>query len=120
MSHVVIDELHLMLRITDVLTENVICEVMERDKRESDKKALNGQYLRALVTAMRDCGISFSVWEKVDADGCGSGKYDWTSLMGMDNKKKRMSNLLNKLQGTLHDETAETAIKVWQVRKLSN
>ena len=108
-----------MLRITDVLTENVICEVMERDKRESDKKALNGQYLRALVTAIRDCGISFSVWEKVDADGCGSGKYDWTSLMGTD-KKKLISNLLNKLRGILHDEIAETAIKVWQVRKLSN
>ena len=92
---------------------------MERDKRESDQKALDGQYLRALVTAMRDCCISFSVLEKVDADGCGSGKYDWTSLMGTD-KKKLMSSLLNKLQGTLHDETAETAIKVWQVRKLSN
>ena len=58
-----------MLRITDVLTENIIREVMERDKRKSDKKALDGQYLRALVTAMHDCSIYFSAWEKVDADG---------------------------------------------------
>ena len=31
LDHVVLEELHLMMRITDRLTENIITEVMERD-----------------------------------------------------------------------------------------
>ena len=45
LDHVVLEELHLMMRITDRLTENIITEVMERDsyadllkKRERTKE----------------------------------------------------------------------------------
>lgn len=69
LSHVVIDELHLMLRITDVLTDNIIKDAIEKDKRQGVTKALDGKCLKALVKAMRECGLSFSVWEKVDGDG---------------------------------------------------
>ena len=31
LDHVVLEELHLMMRITDRLTENIITEIMERD-----------------------------------------------------------------------------------------
>ena len=33
LDHVVLDELYLMMRITDRLTENIITEVMERDSK---------------------------------------------------------------------------------------
>ena len=33
LDHVVLEELHLMMRITDRLTENIITEVMERDSK---------------------------------------------------------------------------------------
>ena len=33
LDHVVLDELHLMMRITNRLTENIITEVMERDSK---------------------------------------------------------------------------------------
>lgn len=33
------------------------------------------------------CGISFDIWEKTNADGKGSGQYDFTSLLGSDKKK---------------------------------
>ena len=35
-------------------------------------------------------GITFNVWEEKNADGKGSGLYDWTSLLGSD---KLMNNL---------------------------
>lgn len=39
LDHVILDELHLMMRVTDRLTENIITEVMERDgKADMSKK----------------------------------------------------------------------------------
>ena len=115
LDHILLDELHLMLRVTDVLTDNLIREVMERDRRNGSSKALKGEFLNKLVKAIQDCGISFSVWERSDGDGRGNGKYDWTSLMGAD-KKKMLSNLPDKLQEILHPDTADTVIKIWKVR----
>ena len=44
LDHVVLDEIHLMMRITDRLTENIITEVMERDgKADFLKKKGRGQ-----------------------------------------------------------------------------
>lgn len=67
LDHVVLDEIHLMRRITDRLTENIITEVMERDgkadflkKRGEDK----GIYLKRLISLINDLGITFSVWKK--------------------------------------------------------
>ena len=67
LDHVVLEELHLMMRITDRLTENIITEVMERDskadflkKRGKDK----GIYFKRLISVINDLGITFLVWEK--------------------------------------------------------
>ena len=67
LDHVVLDELYLMMRITDRLTENIITEVMERDskadflkKRGKDK----GIYFKRLISVINDLGITFLVWEK--------------------------------------------------------
>lgn len=38
LDHVILDELHLMLRVTDRLTENLIKEVMERDNKADINK----------------------------------------------------------------------------------
>ncbi|CAH3156805.1 unnamed protein product, partial [Porites evermanni] len=44
------------------------------------------QHLQTAVEAINKCGVTFWVWEKKNADGKGSGTYDWTSLIG--NEKK--------------------------------
>ena len=117
LDHVILDELHLMMRITDRLTENLIREVMERDSKH-DQNAVRGQekgvYLKRLVTSINGLGISFSIWEKNNADGKGSAIYDWTSLVGSE-QKKLMQLLPNKLQemDILWPETKQTVIKVW-------
>lgn len=91
LNHVILDELHLFLRITDVLTRNVRDEMIEWDDEESHKRkvanrSVIGQHLQTAVEAINKCGVTFRVWEKKNADGKGSGTYDWTSLMG--NEKK--------------------------------
>ena len=46
-----------------------------------------GVHLQKLIGLVNSCGVTFSIWEKRDADRKGSGRMDWTSLMG-DWKKK--------------------------------
>ena len=118
LDHVVLDELHLMMRITDRLTENIITEVMERDskadflKKRGEEK---GVHLKRLISIINNLGITFSVWEKTNADGKGSGTYDWTSLIGSD-KKKLLSLLPSQLESRdiLFPETKETVVKIWR------
>ena len=58
--------------------------------------------------------MSFNVWEKKNADGKGSGCYDFTSLMGSD-KKILLKELPPKLHGILKPETKDVVIKIWKV-----
>lgn len=117
LDHVILDELHLMIRVTDRLTENIITEVMERDgeadmsKKRGEKK---GIYLEALVSTINKIGIPFSIWEKKNADGRGSGTYEWTSLIGSD-KKKLMELLPAQLEQNdiLYPETRQTVVQLW-------
>lgn len=53
-------------------------------KRRGETK---GVHLRNLTQVINSCGVAFSVWEKKDGDGKGTGKMDWTSLMGDETKK---------------------------------
>lgn len=72
-------------------------------------------YLNRLLTTINKCGISFSLWEKKDADGRPSGLYDWTSLMGKE-KKDLMLKLTPQLPCLLKPETAVAVVKVWEVQ----
>lgn len=118
LDHVVLDELPLMMRISDRLTENIITEVMERDSKSDFSKKRGeekGVYLKRLIAVINSLGITFSVWEKNNADGKGSGTYDWTSLIGSD-KKKLLHLLPTQLESRdiLFPETKETVIKIWR------
>jgi len=70
--------------------------------------------MQDLVKAIVSCGVSFSVWEKQDADGKGSGLYDFTSLMGSD-KKLLLQHLPAKLKGVVKPDVCDTVIKIWKV-----
>lgn len=79
-----------MMRVADHLTENLIVEVMERDsnadvaKGRGEKKCL---YLETLINTIKNIGTPFSIWEKKNTDGKGSGSYECNSLIGSDKKK---------------------------------
>ena len=52
LDHISLDELHLMRRITDRMTENLITEVMEKDCKEDFNKAQGeekGENIRILI-----------------------------------------------------------------------
>ena len=57
LDHIVVDELHLLLRITDILTANLITEVIEWDIEEClENKKNKDAHLNKLVSSIRSCG----------------------------------------------------------------
>ncbi|XP_020911538.2 uncharacterized protein LOC110249299 [Exaiptasia diaphana] len=116
LENIVLDELHLMLRVTDKLTKNLILEAVNRDNKDSVEKTRSKNtmtYLDSLVKTICSCGISFSVWEKKNADGKASGVYDFTSLMGSE-KKILLEKLPEKLSGVITPETSDSVIQLWK------
>ena len=116
LDHVVLDELHLLLRILDVLIENLVRDALDWDRRENWDKRKGQQkkeHLNNLQATVRSCGVSFDIWEKTNADGKGSGIYDFTSLLGSD-KKKLLKELPNKLDGVIQPDTVEVVKTIWE------
>ena len=120
LDHIILDELHLLLRVTDVLLSNIIEDSMEWDDKDDFTKKRGkpkGLHLRKLVHLINKCGVTFSLWEKKDGDGKGMGKMDWTSLMG-DERKKLLRSLPLKLQechDAIQQDTAQTVVQLWKV-----
>lgn len=107
----------MLLLLTDKLTKNLVTDAISRDKKDNLYKAPRNQttaHLNNLVKTFCSCGVSFSVWEKQNADGKGSGLHDFTSLMGTD-KKLLLEKLPAKLDGVISPATSSTVIKIWQV-----
>ncbi|XP_028417002.1 uncharacterized protein LOC114541217 [Dendronephthya gigantea] len=116
LQNIVLDELHVMLRVTDILTRNLVTAAISWDKKENyDRRPCErtNLHVEALLSAINSCGVCFKIWEKKDADGKGSGTYDFTSLMGSD-KKLLLSNLPEKLDGVVDEGTSATVIKIWK------
>ena len=116
LDHVVLDELHLLLRIMDVLINNLVKEAVEWDKKENFNRRKADQkdsHIKKIQSTIRSCGISFDIWEKTNADGKGSGQYDFTSLLGTD-KKKLLSELPQKLDACTHRDTCQTLMQIWR------
>lgn len=89
LDHIVVDELHLMLRVTDILLENIVIEHLDWDVDDDVNKKKGepqGLHSKRLIQGIPSCSVSFDVWEKKNADGKTSGKHDWTSLSGTEKK----------------------------------
>ena len=91
LDQVIVDELHLLLRVMDVMIDNIITNNIDWDKQEDfekNSKQPKGLHLKKLVTEIRSCGVGFDVWElRNPGDNKGTGKYEFTSLFGNDKKK---------------------------------
>ena len=64
---------------------------MQRDQKDNFNKKRGEQKnknLNDLQKAIRSRRISFEIWEKKNADGKGSGQFDFTSLLGSDETNK--------------------------------
>jgi len=110
LSHIVPDELHLMLRITDVLIRNLINGAIQYDmstKRTND--ILSGEMLNKLLEAIRSCGIIFNVTPN-KARG-----FEFTSLLGPQ-KLLLLKKLPSKLADCQPAEISNVVKQIWKVK----
>ena len=95
----------------------MVHDAVDMDRKENlSKRPMEraNKHLENLLAAIKSCGISFNVWEKLDAAGGSSGRQDFTSLMGSD-KKVLLSELPSKLDNVLQPSTKETVVNLWKV-----
>lgn len=113
LTNVIPDKLHLLLRITDKLLQNVIVKVLERDAVEDFEKP-KGQtkrvHLNKLVKVINELGISLSVWNKRNAGGSENQIKEFTSLLGTQ-RKKLLKELPAKLSEFLYPDSCATVKK---------
>ena len=115
LDNAIADELHLFLRITDKLLQNIIDEVLERDAIEDFNKSRGRPkevYLAKLVKNINDLGISFAAWNKKNADGSESNIKEFTSLLGSQ-KKKLLKGISSRFNEFLYPDICDTVKKVW-------
>ncbi len=83
----------------------------DKNKRSNETK---GIHLKALVKAINECGIPFTVWQKLDGSGKKTSGHDWRSLVGQE-KKQLLQRLPEKFDEVLRPEICNTTKQVWQV-----
>lgn len=115
LDHVIPDELHLMLRVTDVLIQGLIDTATTYDRHQhtlshsrSSYKAIDGQMVNNLVTAMNKCGVHFCLYEQRD------GSMEWPSLLGPD-KIKLLKHLPNEFPDCQPTEMVRDLQNLWKV-----
>ncbi|CAG2214315.1 unnamed protein product [Mytilus edulis] len=107
-SHIVPDELHLLLRIFDVLLRNLIDDATDKDVKEQARtRKLAKDNITELVEKIRSCGVTFAIWSSK------AGDTDWTSLTG-NAVKKVLRNLPDKLFFIIHNDTHEDTVQLWK------
>ena len=82
---------------------------LQEDNFGKPKSQWTSTHLDRAVTAIRSCGVGFSVWQNKE------GKYEWTSLMGGD-KKRLLRNLPDKFEDILKPDKKDAVTKLWKVR----
>lgn len=82
-NNVVIDELHLLLRTTDCMLNNVILDSQHQDQQACHSRSGElGPKLQSLVTTTRSCGVGFNAWFKRNSN------QEFTNLLTVMNGRK--------------------------------
>lgn len=61
-NHYVLGELHLLLRISDILLRNLIFDSKDKEDKYEKETKCNGKNLEKLVEVIQSCGVSFYIW----------------------------------------------------------
>ena len=114
-DHIVIDELHLLLRIMDVLIRNLILYADSEDHRQKEHHGVESHSVRNLEQAIRSCGVCFQIWKNKEPTGKPiPGSYDWTALSGK-HKLLVLKKLPAKMDTLLKDDLPAHVAKLWNV-----
>ncbi|XP_065887713.1 uncharacterized protein [Dysidea avara] len=117
LDHVIPDELHLLLRITDVLLRNLISTAVAHDKCEmrSKWKLNKGPMINSILKNIRRCGIPFNIWNNNEEN---KSAFTFTSLPGY--RKKNLLKFfpsripLCQPQSTPDQPGADKVKKLWE------
>ena len=107
LDHIIPDELHLLLRITDRLIENLISGAIANDNVSN---ILEGTMLKNLVQEIRSCGVTFNIFAKSRTNT------EFTSLTGSD-RKKLLKFLPPKIQNCQPAKYGKEVAILWEVSK---
>ena len=81
LENIVLDELHLLLRIGDVLIRNLILFADSSDHRSKAHRGVVTSHIKELEAAIQSCGVSFQIQQKREANGKPiPDSYEWTAL----------------------------------------
>ena len=108
-----IDELHLFLRISDVLFENLFAELYRLSFRAKTLKTGRCDHVGKAVSAIRKCGVSFNVWMSKEGGRQSRSGMEMTSL-NRNEKLKVMYSLSDCFDDLLPIETAVPVTKLWK------
>ena len=83
LENVIPDELHLLLRVTDILTRNLIYAAGTHDTQNGRRgnDILKGKMIQKLLECIRSCGVTFKIYDSTKKD------FSFTSLVGKDKLK---------------------------------
>ena len=109
-QHTIIpDELHLLLRVTDRMIENLINGAVAYDDVSN---ILEGAMLKRLIAEIRSCGVVFNIIVR------SKNTRDFTSLTGTE-KKKLLKFLPSKIPPDCQpDDYAQKVTELWEVSNL--
>ena len=105
-DHFVPDELHLLMRIMDILLRNLMDDALSKDQFAKIRGGPTDN-VSLLVKAIQGCGVTFRTWSTK------SGDLEWTSLSGNDFKKV-LINLPDKLIFCVHEDTVDSVRQLWK------
>jgi len=113
-DHIFPDPLHLFLRISDVLINKFVSEILENlastCEHRSNCKCPQGASLTAVTREAKKVGVSLYFWYKEEKEKPGAGKIKWTSLMG--HERYKLMKALN-FYALLPDNRAGKYRKLW-------
>ena len=115
LDHIVLDELHLLLRIMDILIRNLILYADHQDQRQKTHHGVESHHVRKLEQTIRSCGVCFQVWQNREPTGKPiAGSFDWTPLSGK-HKLQVLKNLPVKMDTILEESISPSVSKLWNV-----
>ena len=112
LDHIVLDELHLLLRVGDVLLRNLILQVDSMGHKRKEHEGQGSNSIRELEEAVLACGVSFQIRQPTGKPIPGS--YDFTALSGKF-KLQVMRKLPSKFDTILPDGLSAQVAQLWNV-----
>ena len=119
LENIVLDELHLLLQIGDVLIRNLILFAESRDHRSKGHRGVVTSHIKDSEAAIQSCGVSFQIQQKREANGKPiPGSYEWTALTRK-HKLLVLKRLPEKMSTLLLSQLCQAVTQLWKVGLVS-